>query len=150
MKITFRKSTFRAIAALAFAAILATPAAGAPSRCFTVTYGPEKNPHVTGKITKRTWTTDRGKMEVRAGYWKGDRVGWARVTGGNPANAIVMKVDLNGDRKPDESCGPDGGFDGTSLMYKALPSRKRAFKACVKLGSDHIGPCHPKHQTGWW
>jgi hypothetical protein len=116
---------------------------------FGVTHGPE-SPTVTGKKTEHSRETTRGKMEVRSGYFNGARVGWARVTGGNPANIIVMKVDLNGDKKPDVSCGPSGLLDGTSYLYEASPSPKRAFKACVKLGSDYTGPCHLDHQTGWW
>jgi hypothetical protein len=77
-------------------------------------------------------------------------VGWARVLGGHPAHAIVMKVDLNGDKTPDVSCGPSGLFDGTSYLYEASSSPNRAFKACVKLGSNVTGPCHPSYQTGWW
>jgi hypothetical protein len=61
-----------------------------------------------------------------------------------------MKVDLNGDKTPDVSCGPSGLFDATSYLYEASSSPNCAFKACVKLGSNVTGPCHPSYQTGWW
>jgi hypothetical protein len=126
------------------------PVAGAPAGCFGVTDGPEKNPSVTGKRTKRWRKTTRGKIEGRAGSLNGARVGWARVLGSHPAHAIVLKVDLNGGKTPDVSCGPSGLFDGTSYLYEASSSPNRAFKACVKLGSNVTGPCHPSYQTGWW
>lgn len=101
---------------------------------------PQRSLRITIRLSRR---------HQRSGYFNGARVGWAPVLGGNPANAIVLKVDVNGDKKPDVSCGPSGLFDGTSYLYEASPSPKRAFKACVKLSSDFTGPCHPNHQTGW-
>jgi hypothetical protein len=46
-------------------------AAGAPPGCFGVTDGPEKNPSVTGKRTKRWRKTTRGKIEGRSGSLNG-------------------------------------------------------------------------------
>jgi hypothetical protein len=156
----------RTAAAIAFGLVLAVPsqAGAAPVRaeagdgvaaqaaCFYVTGTPETNANMTGKRTVRTTPyTDRGRIEVRAGYWNGALHGWARVIGGNPQHAIVLKVDQNGDRVVDESYGDMvWQHDGTSCVYPAAPSPNRAFKACVRLDTHHSAPCNPRYQTGWW
>ncbi|MEU5874051.1 hypothetical protein AB0A73_21155 [Glycomyces sp. NPDC047369] len=121
----------------------------AQQSCSSVTNGPEANSGVTGKQTVRSITTSRGTIQVRSGYFNGVRYGWARVVNG-AVWGIVMKVDHNGDRVVDLSCGPDGWFSGTSDMYPTSSSSDRAFKACVRADTEYTAPCNPAHQTAWW
>jgi uncharacterized membrane protein len=157
------KRMLPALAALATAFALSIPAAAAAAptttaaddvaaqqSCFGVSLGAERNSGITGRHTVRSLTTSRGTIQLRAGYRNGQLVGWARVLNADVPWGVVMKVDLNGDRVVDVSCGADGGFDGVSHLFYASSSSNRAFKACARLDHHEERPCHPAHQTGWW
>ncbi|MCD0446436.1 hypothetical protein LO763_22735 [Glycomyces sp. A-F 0318] len=156
------KRIFPALA-VAAALILSIPAAAAAAvpttaagdvavqqTCFGVSGGAEGNSLITGKHTVRSLTTSRGTIQLRAGYRNGQLVGWARVLNADVVSGVVMKVDLNGDRIVDVSCGADGAWDGVSRLFYASSSSDRAFKACARLDYHEERPCHPDHQTGWW
>lgn len=109
---------------------------------------PETNPAVTGRVTVRQLTTSRGTMQVRAGYYQGKQYGWARALNASSNHWINLKIDLNGDRVPDDSSISRATASST-CMAPTSASSARAFKACVRL--DNLGgPCHPDHQTAWW
>ena len=151
---TLRQIMYRAMAVLALAAILATPAVGqpGPEECNAIFEGAERNPAITERVTVMGPVVNDGEVfELRAGLYKGKLVGWARVLASKfPTPNVVMKVDTNGDRKPDVTCPRGSDIDDVSrFAFTAGP--ERAFKACVKLPGRPIeGPCSPDFQTDWW
>lgn len=155
---TLRPIMYRAMAVLALAAILATPAVGqpGPEECNAIKGGAERNPAITERVTVMgPVVNDDEVFDLRAGIYKKDGrehlVGWARVLASKfPTPNVVMKVDTNGDRKPDVTCPRGSDIDDVSrFAFTAGP--ERAFKACVKLPGRPIeGPCSPDFQTDWW
>lgn len=90
--------------------------------------------------TNRSTVYPVGYAELRIGYYNGKLYGWGKLYGGN-FDDVVFDVDLNGDRKVDETkvVTEDGSY---TWAYPASGSSAVAFRVCVFSVYDFdCGPC---------
>ncbi|MFV2195972.1 hypothetical protein [Nocardiopsis sp. LOL_012] len=126
------------MASVAVAALAVTGVAGTatPVSADGVWIDRDRVNAISGPRTALERETPVGTVQVRHGVdGEGTRYVWARVLNGTARHEIVLEVDLDGDRVPDDRAAHYLAGGGTGWTWGRAAQAGHAFRACVVSGS---------------
>ncbi|MBB6171383.1 hypothetical protein HNR23_001443 [Nocardiopsis mwathae] len=101
-----------------------------------------------GKVASST-KTDSGTIHLAYGTYLGIQYAWAWVQDpANPDHHLSLDVDLDGDRRWDDSRYVRLGDRQYTPGYPTAKTSERAFQACIL--EDTALPCKPELRSPWW